>query len=421
MPLPKSGISIHVIPQGGLGSNLSMGRQRMGTPEVTPIGQPAPFKRSDHAACHRRRVARTGIVCILMGILLITGLAPIFCDAHETPVFRDYVLTGGIPKGHWEFSLDLLGMNDTLDIFDVRESEITSSSRQYQAVLGDLTGGRAIINTAVTNTTTVHFEYQYLQLETGPVEVGVNTMELALHQQLPLRSPVALAVAAGGRLNGAGDETIRRVRDIDAYLKRIEPRYSLRETPSHYLFSDGTFNVYASKTGRPPLQVSLEEMRDRNLFLRIITGLNGTALSANFFAEAGLTHIDSEIASNLPVFIPADFQGQIEAFPIDLERREYYWKAGFDLLIRGPFDLLANVKYEYQDLVRDDGLDYVDYNHVVRADLSYPVNRSLAVNVGGVYFRRQFNGVIPYMYNRYTQTTFDHDYGYVQIGLIVRL
>ncbi len=358
---------------------------------------------------------------VLVALILISGLATVCCAADETPLFRDYVLTGSIPKGHWELSVDFLRMNDTLDIFDVRESEITSSSRQYQSVLGDLTGGRAIINTAMTTTTTVHFEYQYLDLETGPVEVGVNTLELALHQQIPLRTPVSFAVAGGGRFNGAGDETIRKVRAIDSYLKRIQPRYSLRETPTHYLFSDGTFNVYAAKTGRPPLQVSLEDMRDRTLFLRLMAGLNGTAMSLNLFVEAGLTHIDSEIASNLPVFVPAEFHGQIEAFPIDLGRREDYWKAGFNLLMRGPFDVLANVKYEYQDLNRDSGLDYVDYNHIVRADLSYPLNRRLAINVGGVYFRRQFNGVVPYMYNRYTQTTFDHDYGYVQIGLIVRL
>ncbi len=358
---------------------------------------------------------------ILISIVLITGLAAVCCDAHETPVFRDYVLTGGIPQGHWELSIDFLRMNDTLDIFDVRESEITSSSRQYQAVLGDLTGGRAIINAGVTATTTVHFEYQYLALETGPVEVDVNTLELALHQQIPLGSPFSFAVSAGGRLNRSGDETIRKVRDIDSYLKRIQPRYSLRETATHYLFSDGTFNVFASKTGRPPLQVSLEDMLDRNLFLRIIAGFNGAAISTNLFAEAGLTHIDSEISSNLPVFVPAEFQGEIEAFPIDLSRREHYWKAGLDVLIRGPYDLLANVNYAYLDMVRDDGLDYVDYNHIVRADISYPINRRFALNIGGVYFRRQFNGVIPYMYNRYTQTTFDHDYGYVQVGLIVRL
>lgn len=81
-------------------------------------------------------------------------------------------------------------------------------------------------------------------------------------------------------------------------------------------------------------------------------------------------------------------------------------------------NLLWELNYEYSKILRGAGLEYVDFNHILHATLGRKLSENLLGFITAKYMYRQFNGEVPYLYNEYTQTTFDHNYGYVKFGLM---
>ena len=66
---------------------------------------------------------------------------------------------------------------------------------------------------------------------------------------------------------------------------------------------------------------------------------------------------------------------------------------------------------------RDDALDYLDSNSILGLDFNWYVTDRLVFTIGGELYHRQLNGIIPFLYNEYTQTTFDHTYGRMNLGI----
>jgi len=54
---------------------------------------------------------------------------------------------------------------------------------------------------------------------------------------------------------------------------------------------------------------------------------------------------------------------------------------------------------------------------VINATLAKHIGENWMIYGGVKLMYRQFNGEIPYLYNTYTQSTFDHKYGYVRFGI----
>jgi hypothetical protein len=116
--------------------------------------------------------------------------------------------------------------------------------------------------------------------------------------------------------------------------------------------------------------------------------------------------------------VPESYRDKLPELPIDLSRNESYWKGGFSVFLRTPFRTLTYLEYSYVRLNRDADLGYVNYNHIVRAKIDYFLKSNVILSVGGEYLHRQFNGQIPFMYNKYSQTNFDHRYGWAEVGVV---
>jgi hypothetical protein len=80
---------------------------------------------------------------------------------------------------------------------------------------------------------------------------------------------------------------------------------------------------------------------------------------------------------------------------------------------------IVEFSYEYDKFDRDDELGYIDFNHVINIGFSKVITKNLLFFVNGKLLYRQFNGEIPYLYNQYTQTSYDHKYGYTQMGIMI--
>ena len=336
---------------------------------------------------------------------------------------RDYSVPYFLAPHQVEVSADYLVMNSTVDIFNFRDSELSSVSSDLRtASMGDLNGGRLLVNYGFLDRTNLRAEYLYRDIDMGLANFKIHSGELALRQGLALPHVpefLTLAVEGGARGSLAEDIDFNQISDINRYVRKIEPGTSISETGSHVVFTTPDGSVYSPKAGKAPLDVTLKDMNDQTVFFRLLLGLKPAVLTPSLFLEYGHTWIDTCIDSNVATFVGGSLAEYLTGdFPVDLSRSENYWKGGVHISWQVLHSVTAQAAYEYLRMQRGSGLDASDDNHIVKADLTWEVTPSLGLNLGGVYYRHQFNGVIPFLYNRYSQNSFDHEYGVLNIGLI---
>lgn len=355
-----------------------------------------------------------------MALMLGAMVVPVSAAASGPDYALDFGRARVLPVGAAEVSAFHLRMDDHIDLFDFREREVSAQTARAFSGLGDLKGARLLANWGVLPATQLHGEYSWRNLDNGLLRMDIDSYELSarqlLHPQAPGRPAVLLDF--GGRVNRAGDSVIRSVAEIDLFVKRINRNYSVSETPSHLVLGTGSATAFFPKANTPALQVSVEDMVDMTPFVRATCGVSLGAWEPALFIELGRSWIDSSIDSNLNTIVGTSFSSVAADFPLKLDREENYAKAGFNLYGPGPFGTQGNLRYEYLRLDRPSGLDAVNYNHILKADLVMPLTPRWALNLGATYYRRQLNGVIPFLYNRYTQTSYDHDYGTAHLGVV---
>ena len=94
---------------------------------------------------------------------------------------------------------------------------------------------------------------------------------------------------------------------------------------------------------------------------------------------------------------------------------------GSVMILDMPWNLLGTAEYFYMHLNRENSLNRVDDNHVLKGNISYFINDYLAISLLGEYYHHQYNGIIPFLYNEYTEGGFDKKYGEMSIGLTYML
>lgn len=356
------------------------------------------------------------LVC-LVGISL-----PRPVQAGNPGYFLDFSRASVLPVGVVELTALHLRMDDHIDLFDVREREISTQTAQTFSGLGDLRGARLLANWGLLPATQLHGEYSWRNLDNGLLQMDIDSYELSLRQLLRqgAAGSSSWAIDFGARLNRAGDQTIRSVPDIDTFVKRINRNYSVSQSPTHLIIGNGNATAFFPKASTPQLQVAVEDLSDLTPFVRGSCGWVLGAWEPTVFVELGRSWIDARIDSNINSIVGSLLATPAANFPLVLDRTETYGKVGFNLYGPGPFGSQGNLRYEYLRIDRSPDLDAVKENHILKADLILPLTPRWALNLGASYYRRQLNGVIPFLYNRYTQTSYDHDYGTAHLGVVAK-
>ncbi|MBD3842918.1 MAG: hypothetical protein IE909_13760, partial [Campylobacterales bacterium] len=155
--------------------------------------------------------------------------------------------------------------------------------------------------------------------------------------------------------------------------------------------------------------IALLDTHDASFYLRALTGMNTTNHIFDLYMGLKKTDIQNTIV------------GSIKDIKIvkNLNRSETMYFAGFNYTLETK-SFIYEFQMEYDKFKRDSGLDYIDYNYIIDANIDYKISQKMLFYVGGKIMYRQFNGQIPYLYNQYTQTTYDHKYGYAKMGIQYR-
>jgi hypothetical protein len=305
------------------------------------------------------------------------------------------------------------------------------SSTFASDAIGDLKGGQLLVAYGLSDEWMLSGGYVYRDLDVTISNFEIDSYELALTRrfnfdhQAPELSAYAFLVL-GGRYDVSTDFSTSNIDQIDYFAKKLGGNYSVSETPGRIEISDGNITLsspIANRDGslKQSLTLSMQDSSDYTVFIRGGLGKRWQELNFALFVEVGYNEIQGDFEHNLELYGVDSDNALAAILGQGLDRDENYAKAGFDLYYETRFGVAANLSYSYIVLDRDQGLSDFDTNHVVEGDLIYRINRHLAVDVGAAYYSRQFNGVVPLLYNKYTQSSFDHDYGVVHCGLIVNL
>ncbi|RUM64723.1 MAG: hypothetical protein DSZ05_07010 [Sulfurospirillum sp.] len=312
-------------------------------------------------------------------------------------------------------------VNDTIDIFDLKQKELGSTANF--GTIGDSSGLDISLAYGVDEFYALFYNYEHLTLNYIDSQLKNNKNDLFL-KVLVYRNPTAffetLTADVGYVRNSADDLDIKDSAQLNKMIQKVNPIPGLSIDGSVISYKNKLLVYYDAVTNKPisPF-VRIGDLSDNSLYLRLLTGFHYETNIVDLYTGLKYTKINTTVSIEPHDAEPMNTHLRNAGYePVNLDRNEKTWFLGFNYTVEfGNFILDTN--YEYLTIWgRSDAIKKTDDNHIINAALSYIVNKNLLVFVGGKLMLHQFNGVIPYLYNKYTKNKYDKKYGYAKIGFV---
>jgi len=332
-------------------------------------------------------------------------------------------------EGKFDLYTSLLKMNDKIDIFNIKKQELGSNMR-YDAI-GDLTGYSLGLRYGISDHLMVSYTRTYQKIEYSSDQINNKRDNVFLRYNL-YQSPYAffnsgIAVDIGFERNKLDDFYLRDITTINDLIKKIVPdnKAEIRYSDGSTIFENDPFpsekGYYAFFDGKRsgPLKedpyIALVNTHDESIYFRVLSGFYTSVYLTDFYIGYKKTKIKNLVTTTDELIqLAADKSYDLEK---NLDRYESTVFIGFNHSFNYK-KFIFELNYEFERFIRNKDLGYINYNHIINASISYLLTKNLQINIGGKFMYRQFNGQIPYLYNQYTQTSYDHKYGYAKFGII---
>lgn len=326
-----------------------------------------------------------------------------------------------VPKNKVTLKGSFYKINDTLDIFNVKEHEIDSLSKF--GALGDMKGYEAAIGYGLTDRISIHYKHEYLDIDYGGGSSIKNKRDdLFLRVNLyyhPYSFINAWSVDFGYVKNSSNPLEIKNDDMLNAMIRKIAPDTPLSIKNGVITYGDFSGSIYENGKKVYPF-VKVGDLKDSSFYTRVIAGIKFDKSLLDLFIGYKKSDINSKISiepSNNTLITNAIKKLNI-SIP-DLSRDEKSYFAGFTYALEYK-KFLFEAGYRYVYLDRKD-IDYENCNHIIDMSISKILTKNLLIYIGGKIMINQFNGEIPYLYNRYTQTQYDKKYGYAKFGFVYNI
>ncbi len=316
-------------------------------------------------------------------------------------------------------------VNDTIDIFGVKDTELKGSNLKSSSI-GDMSGYSLSIKYPFKKNFMFFLKNERQNIEYYDTKIKNNRIDTFLRYHLMSYKTFfsGFSFDIGFVSNTLNDFQVNDKNSLNSFIKKAFPNKNVS-----LKYSDGTTKFFGAPFPSPKgyylaqnnkmtklkqtPYLSFYNTNDKSLYLRVLTGFNTKSYIFDIYAGYKKTKIKSYIGTTNEIIKYAQDRGI--TIQTDLDRSEEMYFAGFNHIFIYK-KIMIEFNYEYEKFSRDKKLDYIDYNHIVKSFIGYRHKRYIYF-IGGKLMLRQFNGQIPYLYNKYTQTTYDHKYGYAVIGV----
>lgn len=320
-----------------------------------------------------------------------------------------------------EASVDLV--NDTVDIFDIRESEGAVEDNA-----GDYDGGHLMLHYAFHPQWLAEVAYWNRNIEYSQDKNRIDSWLAAVQYQplMALKPSDDLAIRFSLWGNQA-DELSKtsptlvnnqrfsniRVNGLSDIQAQADLLFSRRLDRQNKL--NGFVSLGYSKVDVDSLNASIN-IRNCNFNIQVNSGnqLNG--------------QLAAPCTSNGTTLTEASFTDEASSYGLDMDK-DLSYDAGF-FSVGGSWNwrhkkFASQLGYQFQYLMRQDiddrvsnyGNSAIKSNHTLGLDLSYKLNNYTSVFVASQVFKNNFIGTIPFLYNSVTASRLDRKYGYASFGV----
>ena len=346
--------------------------------------------------------------CLLFG--LQGTLAAAYIGDSKAPL--------ALPAQSLELTYTYGAMNNTLDVFNVKESEFGSTKTQQTNGIGDYTANTLLFNYSPLDDVLLNLTLSSQTIGYGQSSLDVFHYETYARYLFKPSSRVTIGADIGLRGNKGKKISMTSSSDIQYYLNSLGKNIQASETEKYLFLTNNDNGSYIGFPKSDHPELSIDNMSDQTFYGRSSIAMPFNIFVPSLYVEIGHTAVSATIDTNMDDIAGDSFKTIVSTyFPISLDRSENYASAGFNVRADTPFDTTLTANYEYKKLFRDNALSTFNTNHTVQMQLSYAITPELGCTIGGTYLYRQFNGTIPFLYNRYTQNSFDHPFGWVHLGI----
>lgn len=332
------------------------------------------------------------ITCIFVSSSFANNIEYNYHDIHtKIPV-----------EGTLGIGLGYKTLNDTVDILNIKESEF-GGTKQFDSI-GDLNGYEFWAHYSITNNLMLFYKNSALEIEYG--SNTITNLSNEIYTRYNLKNSFSFDI--GFIHNQLSDFYITDLNNINQLGKRYfgSTDFDLKkENNKVTLFQKNEYTVLEYNPW-----VGLEDTSDTSIYFRLVNDVEMKNILFDYYVGLKYTQINNKIVANKElVSIDSNIQK-------DLNRDEMMFLMGLNLSYEYK-KAFFEFAYEYNRFKRDVGLNYINQNHIIDLTLGYNISESMKFYFSGKVMSNQLNGEIPYLYNQYTQTTYDHKYGYITTGL----
>lgn len=321
-----------------------------------------------------------------------------------------------------EASFDIV--NDTVDIFNIRESEGAVGDNA-----GDYDGGHLLLSYAFNPQWVGEVAYWNRNIEYGQDSNEIDSW-LAAVQYTPLLTlkpgdEVAIRLALWGNQADELSKTSTtivnnqrfsklKVNDLNDIQAQVDLLFARRLDRQNKL--NGFVSLGYSKVDVDSLNANLNIGGNCNFNIQVNSNnqLNGQLIAP--------------CTNNGTTLEEASFTDQASNYGLDMDK-DLSYDAGF-FSIGGSWNwsykkFNSLLGYQFQYLMRQDiddrvsiyGNSAIKSNHTLGLDLSYKLNNYTSLFVASQLFKNNFVGTIPFLYNSVTASRLDRKYGYASFGV----
>jgi hypothetical protein len=320
-----------------------------------------------------------------------------------------------LPNGWINTQISHLQTNETVDIFNIRSTEM-DGLEEFGTTFGDMNGFEGRIGYGFSKRDSIFFKYSYQNIEYAGSNLKNSRIDLWNRFQLYKNNYSifnAISFDFGYRGNSAEDITISNYRLMNSFVKKIDSSYSIGS--SGEIYKDDVRIFATDSNGNFVLpEFTTKNMSSNSAYLKFLFGNRiGDKTVLDLYTSYIFTDISTDIDVSPNDLVPSSLE-------TDLSRSETALNLGFSLISEFKY-FIFEFNYDYYKMYRDSNLDHENSSHNIESVISIPISKQLLFFAGGKIMFQQMNSDVPYLYNEYTQTQFDRKYGFARFGLIYNL
>lgn len=323
---------------------------------------------------------------------------------------------GFLPNNKLDLYFQSLQMNDTVDLLNLKEDELNGSSLNDSAI-GDMNGYEAGLRYKIDDKSLFSIKYQ-----NANVDYGFGSLDNQKIDMFYRRNFVSnlFALDFGFTQNKAKDMKITDIEIINSkfiskFNAKIVEENGILAVNEYKVINTEDINEEVAIYGDPFL--SINDMEDNSFYIRALRSfISDGFFSTDFFVAYYYTKIDSRLDSS---FFDEPGMEDIIDVKTNLARDEHKLNIGLNhsWFINKWF---MDITYEFDFIKRDDFLSENNTNFKLSGSLGYKIYNNMIFYMGAKVMTNQFAGEIPYLYNKYTQSSFDKKYGWAKAGLLLK-